>query len=96
MADHIYLNNTLVLTLETNVTISDASTFRIYYKKPNKSQGYWTGSISGTTAVTYTIPAGTLNKAGPWVVKAWVQYAGGATYQGDPAPFQVRRPWQAR
>ena len=95
MADNVYVNDTLTLTLETNTDISGATTFRIYYKKPDKTTGYWTATRSGTT-VTYTIPVGTLNKSGAWVVKAWVQYAGGATYQGDPVWFEVRRSWQSR
>jgi hypothetical protein len=95
MSDHVYVNDSLTLTLDTNTDISGAATFRIYYKKPDNTTGYWVATRSGTTLV-YTAAPNIINKSGAWKVKAWVQYSGGATYQGDPAYFEVRRSWQVR
>ena len=78
-----------VVSLECGITISAATTLRIYYTKPDGTAGYWTGSISGTTKITYTTVAATdIDVAGQWSLRSYAVISGNARW-GDPVMMTV-------
>lgn len=94
MANNVYINNDLQLTLETNTDISGANTYQIRYKKPDGTVGYWSGSLVGTTQIRVQIDNADLDVAGIWTFKSYVSYATGEIYQGDPVTYEIKRKWQ--
>ena len=74
MANRIYVGEIgTVISLECGVNISTATTLRLYYTKPDGTESYWTGTISGTTAMTYTTAAATdIDQSGVWRLRSYV------------------------
>ena len=70
-----------VITIDVGVDISSGSAYKIVYRKPSGATGVWTGSLSGTTAVTYTVLTGDFDEEGDWkfqahvVLPAWEGYS---------------------
>lgn len=65
-----------LLTLETGIDISTASTKEILYKKPNGTTGAWTATLEGTTQVKYQMDNDDLDMAGSWTFQAYVVIGG--------------------
>jgi hypothetical protein len=55
-----------------NTNISQASVARVYYKKPDKTSGFWDAGISDN-GVEYTTVSGDIDQAGRWQFQAYVQ-----------------------
>jgi len=73
MGNKIYVGDIgTIITLDTNETISDATTTDIEVKKGDGTITTWTGSLFGTDYVTYTIIAGDLSCSGIYKVQAHV------------------------
>jgi len=67
----------LTITLDTSLTdLTDASTLRIYYKKPSGTESFWAGSLSGTKSITYAIQSNDLDESGEWRLQAYADYSG--------------------
>jgi hypothetical protein len=108
MANESYfINNDLAITMEcqrtgATVDLSDGATYRIYYKKPSGTVGYWTATLSGTHQLVYNATSedtseGTefdIDEAGVWLLKAYVVYNSGAVYQGDVCELEIKKSWQ--
>lgn len=65
------------IILETGQTITTADVLQIKYQKPDGTTGAWTGTISGTTKVKYTLSNGDIDQAGVWTFQAYVEVSGG-------------------
>ena len=64
------------ITLETGVNISSATTKKILYKNPEGATGFFTASLSGTTALTYQLTDTDLTVSGEWQFQAYVEIGG--------------------
>jgi hypothetical protein len=71
-----------LLTLETGIDISAASTKQIKYKKPDGTTGNWTATLQGTTQLKYQMDNDDLNIAGMWTFQAYVVIGGLDAYGG--------------
>lgn len=77
-----------VITLDTNETISSATTTNIEVRKGDGTITTWTGSLSGTDSVTYTTVDGDFSCSGIYKVQAYVVMSGWSGL-GETAEFQV-------
>lgn len=67
----------LTITLDTALTdLTDATTLRIYYKKPSGTESFWAANLSGTQKMTYSIQANDLDEVGEWRLQAYADYSG--------------------
>lgn len=89
MGNKIYVGDIgTVITLNTNETISSATTTNIKVKKGDGTTATWVGSLSGSNSVTYTIVADDLSCSGIYKVQAYVVMSDW-TGLGDTVEFQV-------
>ena len=89
MGNKIYVGDIgTVVTLNTNETISSATTTDIEVRKGDGTVTTWTGSLSGTTDVTYTIVSGDFSCSGVYKVQAYVVTPAWSGL-GETAEFQV-------
>lgn len=65
-----------LLTLETGINISSATTMQIKYRKPNGTTGAWTADLEGTTQMKYQMSNSDLDVAGNWVIQAYIVIGG--------------------
>src|SRR5512139_3679326 len=74
MANKIFVGEIgTAISLECGINISAATTLRIYYTKPDGTSSYWSGTLSGTTAMTYTTTAATdIDQSGVWRLRSYV------------------------
>lgn len=89
MGNKIYVGDIgTVITLDTNETISSATTTDIKVKKGDGTTATWTGSLSGSDSVEYTIVDGDFSCSGIYKVQAHVVMT---TWSGlgETAEFQV-------
>ena len=92
MGNKIYVGDIgTVITLDTNETISSATTTDIKVKKGDGTTATWTGSLSGSDSVEYTIVDGDLSCSGIYKVQAYVVMPGWSGL-GETAEFTV---WNA-
>ena len=89
MGNKIYVGDIgTVIILDTNETISSATTTDIKVKKGDGTIVTWTGSLSGNDSVTYTVVDGDLSCSGIYKIQAYVVmpiWSG----LGETAEFQV-------
>lgn len=83
------------LIVDTELDISSGTSFAILYKKPSGEKGRWTGTLSGTTEIQYTLSAGDLDEGGKWQVQAYAIVGGKAAY-GEKATLVVDDPVQVQ
>ncbi len=89
MGNKIYVGDIgTVITLDTNETISAATTTDIRVKKGDSTLATWTGSLSGSDSVAYTIADGDLSCSGTYKVQAYVVIPGWSGL-GETAEFLV-------
>jgi hypothetical protein len=69
-----------VLTLDCGVDISDATVFEIEVTKPNGTTATWTGTLSSTDSIGYTLQTGDFNQDGIYKLQAHVTSVGGEWY----------------
>lgn len=73
MGNKIYVGDIgTVITLDTNETISNATTTDIKVKKGDGTVTTWSGSLSGTDSVEYTVIDGDLSCSGVYKIQAYV------------------------
>ena len=87
----IYVNqNSLRLTLQTGVDISEASNLLIKYIKPDKATtGNFSATISGTTDLYYDFAGTELDTPGEWTFYAFVIFSDARTAPGEPVYITV-------
>ncbi len=59
-----------------NIDLSTAATTVIHYRKPDGTEGEWTGTVSGEN-VEYTTIADDIDQMGTWYTQAFATYADG-------------------
>ncbi len=64
------------ITLETGVDCTSATVKRILWKNPVGTTGYFTATLSGTTALTYQATDADWNVSGEWKFQAYVEIGG--------------------
>lgn len=69
----------LTISLDTGISLASASSPRIYYTKPDGTDGYWSGSISGT-AIQKTLDNDDLDQPGIWAFQAYCTIGGLAAW----------------
>lgn len=89
----IFVNQDLTVILNTNITLTGASVTNILVRDPNGTTSTWTGSISGTTSISYDIPDNILATSGRWLLRASVTLSNGKIYTGEVAVLNVRSAW---
>lgn len=62
-----------VITLDTGVDISAATVREIKVSLPNGRSATWSAALSGTTAISFTTIANTLQLAGTYKLQAYVE-----------------------
>lgn len=91
MGNKVYVGDIgTIITLDTNETISNATTTDIEVKKGDGTTTTWTGSLSGTDSVTYTVVDGDLSCSGVYKVQAYVVMPGWSGL-GETAEFTVHK-----
>jgi hypothetical protein len=89
MGNKIYVGDIgTVITLDTNETISSATTTDIEVKKGDGTTATWTGSLSGSDSVEYTVVSGDFSCSGVYKVQAYVVMTDWSGL-GETAEFQV-------
>jgi hypothetical protein len=75
MADKVFINDDVLLTLNTNKTLTTFTTLRIKFQRPNGSKGYWAAALhpSVFTKIRATI---NFDTEGVWKVQAFASKAG--------------------
>lgn len=63
------------LVLDTNTDLSAAANTRIYYQRPDDSDGYWDAEISGENLV-YTLQSEDIDQIGIWRLQAYAELNG--------------------
>lgn len=71
----------LTITLDTGISLAGAASPRIYYKKPDGTEGYWEGTISGEN-ISKQLDNDDLDQAGIWQFQAYCTI-GGLTAWGE-------------
>ena len=80
---NVYKNQDyLTIYLDTNVTLTGASSLKILYKKPDGTQGEWDGEIDSTTKIKYAVESGDIDQAGEWGFQSYFVLNGEIGY-GD-------------
>lgn len=73
---NIYKGQTdFILSVETGIDISTATSGKIYMQSPSGDKMQKSASISGTKLIYYGT-AGGFNQAGTWQLQAWVLISG--------------------
>lgn len=78
------------LRVETTLDLSAASSTKLRVRKPDGKLVDWTDGTVDGSAITYLTKAGDLDKVGPYVIVAHVEYASGAERDGPPATLNVK------
>lgn len=73
-----FVNDTVQLTIDTNIDISGYATLLIKYKRPDGITGCWTAAacLADIKCMTYTCVYGDLSMPGRWLIQALVLGAG--------------------
>lgn len=77
-----------VLDLDAGEDVSDASSLRIYFKKPSGATGSWAADLEGVSLLRYVTETGDINEDGIWSLQARVVTAAG-TWRGETAKLRV-------
>lgn len=69
MAEKIFVDDDVLLTLNTGKVLTAFTDFRIKFKRPDGTKGYWTATIYQTTKIRNTV---NFDTCGIWQVQAFV------------------------
>ena len=83
----------LQLILETNTDISEASGLKIKYRKPGGTEGFWAGTLNGTTQIKkdFIADEGELDEKGKWTFWAFCIMSDGRDLHGKPVTYVLNR-----
>jgi hypothetical protein len=81
MADKVFVNDEILLTLSTGKILTIYADKRVKFEKPNGVKGYWTAAIhpSINTKIQATVY---FDMEGIWKVQAFVSDGASETYHG--------------
>lgn len=89
MGNKVYVGDIgTIITLDTDETISSATTTDIKVKKGDGTTATWVAVLSGTDSVTYTVVADDFSCSGVYKVQAYVVMPNWSGL-GETAEFQV-------
>lgn len=84
----VYVGNTgTLISLNTEISLSDASLVQILILKPDGSNVTWTGLAVGPN-IQYITIAGDIDQPGTWFLQASVQKSSG-TLSGETVPLYI-------
>ena len=63
----------LQLKLNTGVDITSATVANVHYRKPSGATGSFTGAVTGTYYVSYTLQDGDIDEQGEWEFQSYVE-----------------------
>ena len=75
-----------VITLKSNISLTDFSAVEIRYEKSDKTRGAWTSTISGNN-ITYTTASGDIADYGVWILQG---YGKSVTWEGVSDQIQIK------
>jgi hypothetical protein len=76
MSDKSYVDDVgTVVLVDTGSDIQTATTTNLLVKKPDGTEVTWTGTLSGTDSITYTIVADDFDQAGTYSLQSYVETA---------------------
>jgi hypothetical protein len=80
------------IILEVSTDITEATTRRIVYTKPDGIKGYWNAEEEGDTSISFTTTqANNVDMSGIWVLKAYIVTPSWTDY-GDPVCLLGKNP----
>jgi hypothetical protein len=88
-----FVNDTIRLTVNTNIDISGYATIQIRYRKPDGATGCWTATICPTDneCMYYDLTIGDLDQVGEWLIQG-IALDAGAQLTGQWCSFYVHDP----
>lgn len=81
-----YKQTALTITLDTNLDLTNASSAKIKYRKPNGKIGEWTAVIDSpatTGTISYAVQVGDLDMIGDWRFWSYLTFSDGTIAQGE-------------
>ena len=63
----------LQLKLNTGVDITSATVSNVHYRKPSGATGSFTGAVTGTYYVSYTLQTNDIDEMGEWEFQSYVE-----------------------
>jgi len=84
----VYTGQVFKLLLDTNVELADGTEPRIYYIKPDLTEGYWAGIVSETTKIYCMVEE---EDHGRWIFWTQIEFALGLAI-GEPARVILYEP----
>ncbi|MEE4258948.1 MAG: hypothetical protein V2I62_04255 [Bacteroidales bacterium] len=71
----------LRFTLDTKIDLSAASNTKIYYRKPDGTEGSWAATVTETNKLYYDVADETIiDIAGEWRLWAYAEFDSGVVY----------------
>lgn len=91
-----FVNDTIKLTIDTNIDVSGYTTLTIKFRRPDGTFGCWIAAlcIGDNNCITYTTITGDLNISGEWLIQAVAEDIGVALH-GTWTSFDVHSPLMA-
>lgn len=85
-----FVNDTIKLTVNTNIDISGYATLQIRYRKPGGTTGCWAATICPTDneCMYYDLAIGDLDQVGQWLIQG-IALDAGARLTGRWCSFYV-------
>jgi hypothetical protein len=91
MAAKVYIGDVgTIIDVDCGETISTATGYKFYVKKPDGSEAEWTATIQGTTALKHTAISGDFNVAGTYYIQPYMTL-GSWTGRGNTVELIVYR-----
>ena len=95
MADQIYVGQeALRIKLDVKIDISAATGLKMYYRKPDLTEGSWTGTLSGTQFIQkdFIADAAELDQQGNWWFWTFCIMSDGRDIIGDAVEYYIKLP----
>jgi len=66
-----FVNDTIRITIDSNIDLSGYATLQIRYKKPDSTTGYWSATLCPTDneCMYYDTQIGDLDQVGEWLIQ---------------------------
>ena len=76
------------IAVETNFSLSQATTVALLYRTPSGRNGQWNGDVINGTQILYTTQPGDLNEVGLWTIQPLV-ITPTESLRGEPRQLKV-------
>jgi hypothetical protein len=80
MSKHYKGEKGTVITLDAGIDISNGSSFKIEVEKPDGTKVSWTGALSNTRYITYTLQTGDFDQTGNYKIQSHIVAPNGEWY----------------